>query len=55
MSIQLTTLAIHLAETGGGEEHVNHLLSYGIGALVLGIFVALLTGLLVFGGGREHT
>ena len=36
-------------------EHVNQALSWGIGALVLGILIALIVGLLVFGAGREHS
>jgi hypothetical protein len=38
-----------------GAEHVNHALSWGVGALVLGILIALIVGLLVFGAGREHS
>ena len=34
---------------------VNHALSWGIGALVLGILLAAVVGLLVFGAGREHS
>ncbi len=36
-------------------EHVNQALSWGTGALVLGILIALIVGLLVFGAGREHS
>ena len=53
MSTELALFAIRLAEEG--EKEANHLLSYGIGALVLGILVALMLGLLFFGGGRDHT
>jgi hypothetical protein len=38
-----------------GAEHVNQALSWGVGALVLGILIALIVGLLVFGAGREHS
>ena len=55
MSIHLATLAIRLAEQEGAEPEVNHLLSYGIGGLVFAIMLALLLGLLAFGGGRDHT
>jgi high-affinity Fe2+/Pb2+ permease len=34
---------------------VNQALSWGIGALVLGILLAAVIGLLVFGAGREHS
>jgi hypothetical protein len=36
-------------------QTVNHALSWGIGALVLGILLAAVIGLLVFGAGREHS
>jgi hypothetical protein len=38
-----------------GAEHVNRALSWGIGALTLGILLALILGLLFFGAGREHS
>ncbi|MBM7509908.1 hypothetical protein [Nocardioides salarius] len=37
------------------EHEVNHVLSYGIGLLVLVIMLGLLAALLGFGNGREHS
>ena len=34
---------------------VNQALSWGIGALALGILLGLLAALVAFGGGREHS
>jgi hypothetical protein len=38
-----------------GEHEINHALSWGIGALALGILLFLLLALVAFGGGREHS
>ena len=43
-----------LAAEESGEE-VSQTLSWGIGALTLGILVFLLVALAAFGGGREHS
>ncbi len=37
------------------HEPVNQVLSWGIGAGVLGLFVGLVGALVAFGGGREHS
>jgi high-affinity Fe2+/Pb2+ permease len=37
------------------SEEINEALSWGIGGLTLGILLALLLGLVFFGGGRDHT
>ena len=50
--MSFTALAL-LAEEGHHE--VNTALSWGIGFLALGILMALLLGLMMFGGGRDHT
>jgi hypothetical protein len=51
LTAQLTALAV-LAE----EEHeVNEALSWGIGALSLGILLGMLLVLIAIGGGREHS
>lgn len=49
----LAPLVVRAAEEA--EPEVNHLLSYGIGAIALGILLSLLLGLLAFGKGREHS
>lgn len=54
MSPLLSTLVVRLAELGE-EPEVNHALSYGVGGIALGLLLALLAGLLVFGAGREHS
>jgi hypothetical protein len=51
MSIAHVTLLV--AEESG--EEVNNALSWGIGAMTLGILVVLLIALAAFGGGREHS
>ena len=47
--------AIILLAAEEGEHEVNHAISWGIGALALGILLFLLLGLIAFGGGREHS
>ena len=37
------------------SESVSQALSWGVGAVVLGLLVALMVMLLVFGAGREHS
>ena len=49
--MSLAPLLISAAE-GGSTSGPNH---WVIGAGVLLIFVAMLAGLLAFGGGRDHT
>ena len=44
-----------IALASEAPAHVNQALSWGVGALVLGILIALILGLLVFGAGREHS
>ncbi len=36
-------------------ESVNEALAWGVGAVVLGLLVAAMLVLLVFGAGREHS
>ncbi len=50
--MSLTSLAVTLAESGHDEPTIH---PYVIGAGALGILVALLLILLIFGGGREHS
>ena len=45
-------LVLRAAEESGGHSGPN---PWVIGVLVLGILLALLGGLVAFGGGREHT
>ena len=45
-------LVLRAAEEAGGHSGPN---PYLIGLLTLGILLALLGGLVAFGGGREHT
>lgn len=47
--------AVVLLAAEEGEHEVNHAISYGIGALALGILLFLLFALVAFGGGREHS
>lgn len=56
MTLLLTSLLVAL-ESGGAEAHHEGagLMPYYIGALALGILLAVLGGLLVFGKGREHS
>jgi hypothetical protein len=49
--MSLAPLLVSAAE-GGATSGPNH---WVIGAGVLLIFVAMLAGLLAFGGGRDHT
>ena len=49
----LLTQAVTLAAES--HEEVNTALSWGVGALALGILLALLGALVAFGGGREHS
>ncbi len=37
------------------HHEVDHALSWGIGALVLVLFLGLIFGLMAFGAGREHS
>ena len=48
---------IALSALAATESHheVNEALSWGIGALALGILLFLLGALVAFGGGREHS
>jgi hypothetical protein len=50
----LSTL-ITIAAAEETHEEVNKALAWGIGALVLGILVALVAALIAFGAGREHS
>jgi hypothetical protein len=44
-----------LAQSVVVAQEVDQKLSFGIGALSLFILLALLVGLIAFGGGREHS
>ena len=44
-----------IAWASEAPAHVNQALSWGVGALVLGILLALVIGLMVFGAGRKHS
>lgn len=51
--MSLSTVVALVAETG---EHSDPAVSpWWIGALALGILLALLLGVIAFGGGREHS
>ena len=36
-------------------DEVNYGLSFGIGAIALGILIGMMVALVAFGGGREHS
>ncbi|MCL8024708.1 hypothetical protein [Nocardioides bruguierae] len=44
-----------IAMAAEAEHEVNHALSWGIGAITLGILLGLMFILLAFAGGREHS
>lgn len=48
----LTTTVLAAEET---HHEVNQALAWGIGALTLGILLALVLALIAFGAGREHS
>ena len=50
LTAPLTALAV-----AAEEGEVDQLLSWGIGALALGILLALLVAVIAIGGGREHS
>ena len=52
MSLSLITTAVLRASEEAGESAVA---PWVIGAITLGILLALLIGLVAFGGGREHS
>ena len=51
----LNALTVSVLAAEETHHEINHALSWGIGVLVLGILLALLAGLMMFGGGREHS
>jgi hypothetical protein len=52
MSLSLVTTVVLRAAEEGGEPAVSPLV---IGLVTLGILLALLFGVVAFGGGREHS
>jgi len=50
--MSLTTLIVAAAETGHAEPAVP---AFAVGAITLGILLAMLIVLVMFGGGREHS
>ncbi|MBU1801087.1 hypothetical protein [Nocardioides sp.] len=52
MSLSLITTAVLRASEEAGDPAVP---PWVIGAIALGILLALLLGLIAFGGGREHS
>jgi hypothetical protein len=51
----LNALAVTVLAAEESHHEVNQAISWGIGALTLGILFALLFGLMAFGAGREHS
>ena len=51
----MSLAAVVLLAAEEGEHEVNHAISFGIGAIALGILVFLMVALIAFGGGREHS
>lgn len=52
MSLSLITTAVLRAAEESGDAAIP---AWAVGAIALGILLALLIGLVSFGGGREHS
>jgi len=51
----MSSIALSILTPFAAEEGVAGISPYAVGGLALGILLALLLALLVFGAGREHS